>query len=932
VTLLFVLLLLQSTPGEPVQTSKASTYAERQASFSQRQTREAASLFSHLAFHSAGPVEMGGRLIGIVGFPTRRYEYLAAYASGGLMRTTNQGASWTPLFDQMPSITLGALAVEPSRPDEIWLGSGEVNSSRSSYAGTGVYYSPDGGLNWQHKGLGDSHHIGAIVLHPTRRERLWVAAMGPLYSSGGERGVFRSDDTGTSWQQILPAPESCGAVSLAIDPANPEHLLATLWQRTRRAWNFSEAGPDSALMASHDGGNTWQKISNGLPDGAHVGRMGVAFAPSQPQRVYLALDNQAEHPSPKPPKFPLNRKALRTMSQEQALALTDEEWDRFLKENQFHPDYKAEKVKAMLKSGEISLQDVREYISDGNAALFDREVVGIELYRSDDGGQSWQRTHAQPLPDFAYSYGYYFGKLFPSPHNPDHITLLGVPLLHSEDGGVTFSNLNEPNVHVDHHALWIDPADPRHQALGNDGGIYFTHDGGAHWTPANNAPVGQFYTIAYDMATPYRIYGGLQDNGVWRGSPEELTPEKDAWHRLGGGDGAFVQVDFRDNQTTYTGYQFGHYRRSGGANGSQTIFPRHRFKEDPYRFNWMTPILLSRHHSDILYLGANRLLRSLDQGATWQALTPDLTTRPQQGDVPYGTLTAITEGHSLGQLLLGTDDGKVWRMDAQDGLVDLSAGLPTGLWVSSLAWASGNDKVMMVTLTGYRNDDFRSYIFRSDDGGASWQDVRGDLPDEPCNQVLIDPDNAKLLYLGTDLGAWFSMDAGSTWHPFTGGLPKVPVYALALHPREQDLILATHGRSVFVAPIASLRQIAALDRSQLQLLPPEKITYDRNWGDLPGWWDKYQKPARASFTCWLPQDAVVELTITNEDKKILFQMEKKLAAGLQVLEWDFTVPEKHAAHRGENGLWYASAGALTLSLQSGKNKASKELQIQAKNP
>ncbi|MCB1053492.1 MAG: glycosyl hydrolase [Acidobacteria bacterium] len=912
----------------PQQTSTPTSAEERSASFQMRLMMEKESPFQDIAFVNAGPVEMGGRIIEVLGFSDQPYRYVVAYASGGLWESLNNGASWRPCFDQMPSITIGAFTVAPSDTQTFWVGTGEVNSSRSSYAGTGVYLSRDGGKTWEAKGLEETHHIGAIRIHPTNPQRIWVAAMGPLYSKGGQRGIFRSDDGGTTWSHVLEPEHGAGAVDLAVDPSDPDHLLACIWSRSRTAWDFQEAGPGSGLFQSRDGGTTWSQVTQGLPQHDQVGRLGVAFSPAQPNRVYLSLDNQSTSKQEKPEKEPLTAKKLRKMDKKTAMAISDKDWDRFLRKNSFHAQYDGKSIKAKLEKDEIAIQDLLDYINDGNAALFDRDVVGVELYRSDDRGLSWTRTHSEEIPDFAYSYGYYFGEVFVHPTQVDEVTITGVPLLRSHDGGKTFENINEPNVHVDHHAMWIDPQNPEHQALGNDGGLYFTYDGGAHWTAVNNVPVGQFYTVTYDMADPYSIYGGLQDNGVWRGRPGKLDPDKAPWVKIGGGDGAFVQVDFRDNSTTYLGYQFGHYTRVDAYGKRKEIFPRHELKETPYRYNWMSPIWLSRHHSDVLYMGGNRLLRSLDKGETWTAITPDLTSNPNQGDVPFGTITALCESASqFGTLLIGTDDGHVWHMSSLSGLRDISAGLQPGLWVSSAAISEKHPEVLMVTLTGYRNDDFRTYVYRSENSGETWSNMGANLPAEACNNVKMDPDNDNLVFLGTDIGIWTSLDKGKTWSSLHKDLAKVPVYALEIQPKASDLIAATHGRSVFVAAIKPLRVLAAKNLSEAHLILPEDPTFTKSWGDKTGWWDKYTDAPCYDIHYWTPASASVEFSILDENKKTLFETKQAVAKGLHAISWDFVSSQTKTAYLGENGKHYAKPGTYSLVLKLGDRTVTEKMTI-----
>src|SRR5690606_7375087 len=417
--------------------------------------------------------------------------------------------------------------------------------------------------------LGETHHVGRVLVHPDDPNTVWVAALGHLYSPNPERGVYRTTDGGATWEKTLYVDENTGATDLVLDPSNPDVRYAATWTRARRAWDFSEAGEGSSIYRSDDGGATWTLLTtpgSGFPTGETAGRIGLAVAANG--RLYAVVDNQARRPEDPDEERPaLTREDLETMTREQFLEVAEEALNDFLDRNGFPLSYTAESILEMVREGTLEPIDLVHYLEDANQQLFDTPVVGAEVYRSDDGGRTWARTHEGYLDDLFFSYGYYFGQLRVAPHDPDRLYLLGVPLIASSDGGATWEAIDAPHVHVDHHALYVSPTRPGHLISGNDGGVNVSFDDGASWSKANVPAVGQFYAVAYDMAEPYHVYGGLQDNGVWVGpstyeADEDWLGEGDyPWKRLLGGDGMQVAVDPRTNRLVYTGFQSGHYFR-----------------------------------------------------------------------------------------------------------------------------------------------------------------------------------------------------------------------------------------------------------------------------------------------------------------------------------------------------------------------------------
>ncbi|MCB0549959.1 MAG: glycosyl hydrolase, partial [Phaeodactylibacter sp.] len=644
----------------------ATPAAERIASYQQRQALAERSIANAIEFRNVGPTIMSGRVADLDVWAEDPSHFYVAYASGGLWKTENNGTSFEPLFDNEMVMTIGDIAVDWQR-NTIWVGTGEVNSSRSSYAGVGIYKSTDGGKTWQHLGLAETHHIGRVVLHPGNPDVAWVAALGHLYSPNEERGIFKTSDGGKTWEKTLYINENTGGIDLIIDPDESNTLYAATWERERRAWNFVESGEGSAIYKSTDGGATWANISKdkgSFPSGEFAGRIGLDLIKQDGKTIlYAAIDNYERY-TKEEEEDQLTKDELRNMSKEDFLKLEAYLLKDYLRRFDFPERYDVAKVRKMVESGEIQPKALVEYVEDANALLVDSPVYGLEVYRSTDGG-SWEKAHEKVIERVYNTYGYYFGQIRVAPYDANKLFTMGVPVLRSDDGGKTWENINGDNVHGDHHALWINPKRPGHLILGNDGGVNISYDDGKSWIKCNTPAVGQFYAIATDMAEPYRVYGGLQDNGVWMG-PSTYKASTN-WHDSGqypyraiqGGDGMQVAIDTRDNETVYTGFQFGNYFRiNTHTNKREYITPKPELGERPYRWNWQAPIHLSAHNPDILYMGANKLLRSLNQGKDFEEISGDLTKGGLKGDVPFGTLSSIHESPlQFGLLYTGSDDG-----------------------------------------------------------------------------------------------------------------------------------------------------------------------------------------------------------------------------------------------------------------------------------
>ena len=825
-----------------------TTAEERMKKVQQRNELEKKSIVNDIKFRNIGPVTMSGRVSDIEVNPDDPTEFYVAYSSGGLWHTKNNGLSFKSIFDSTDILTLGDIAVNwsasartPSEKNRtIWVGTGEVNSSRSSYAGIGVYKSSNNGKTWEWLGLPESQHIGKIQLHPTDENTAWVAALGHLYSSNKERGVFKTTDGGKTWKQTLFVDENTGAVEMDINPQNPNELFAATWYRTRTAWNLEEGGKTSGIYKSIDGGETWKLLTvegSGFPTGNGVGRIGLCVYPKNPQIVYAVLDNQNNKPdTAKKETTALALKDLKDLTKEQFAQLDEKKLDSFLTRNRLSGSYKAKQLKEWVAADKYKPTVLYDYLNVNTG--FEGNPIGCEIYRSDNGGQSWKKVNQKDIPLFS-TYGYYFAKIYVSPYNENKVYTFGVGISVSTDGGKTWKGMDKNNVHSDHHALWINPKKDSHLINGNDGGVNITYDDGEVWFKANTPAVGQFYAITTDNARPYNVYGGLQDNGVW------FLPSQSASGRfggglgqttgtetnIGGGDGMQVQIDTRDNATVYFGSQFGSYSRSNRITreGTKRITPRHLLGEFPYRFNWQSPILLSSHNPDIVYFGSNHFHRSMNKADTMFTMTGDMSNGGKEGDVPYGTMTTISESPTrFGLIYTGTDDGNVqitkdggytWtQLNKPATVTPVKKGskLPApdsrlmtqGLWVSRVLASQHKEGRVYVTLNGYRQDHFAPYVYMSDDYGMNWKQLGKDLPNEPVNVIREDPKNDSILYVGTDGGLYVSFDQGNSFMTWNGGLPKsVPIHDIAIQVRDNEIILGTHGRSLYVSKLDGVQKL-----------------------------------------------------------------------------------------------------------------------------
>ncbi len=903
----------------------------REKSFEVRKQLASTSSLSGIPFRSVGPMAQGGRVVDLSVDNQNPQNWIVAFATGGLWITHNDGASWKPLFDDQETGIIGAIAVRwgnLGKPQEIWVGTGEPNASRSSYAGAGMYHSQDGGLTWRRAGLKNSHRIARVILHPTESKTVYVAAQGPLYTDGGERGIYKTTDNGLTWIQSLPGSDRLGASDLLMDYSNPNILYAALWEKDRKPWNFLESGPKSAVYKTSDAGANWSLVTDGLPRDAGMGRVGLGQSRQNPQKIYAFIDNQNLRPSNEVNPFEntgrLTAKKIRTMSKDEFIKIDPKSLQEFLRSNDLDSSLKAETILEDISKDKLQVTDLLRAINDSNSALFETNIVGPELYVTIDGAKNWNKTHNERIDNVIFTYGYYFGQLSVDPNDDNHIYLMGVPVIQTRDGGKTFEGANGEDgaiPHVDHHAMWINPKNSQHIILGNDGGLNISSDGGSSWREIENLAVGQFYTVEVDHAEPYQIYGGLQDNGVMTGPARALRPRqsKDTWKSIYGGDGGFVQVNPKDNQTIYTESQFGFMSRLKGTE-RKSIRPYAALKDAPYRFNWMTPIKISTHAPDVVYTGTQKVLRSMDRGDTWVELSGDLTRRPLMGDVPFGTITALTESPKrFGLLFAGTDDGLV-HMTKDSGLTwtDISKGLPQRLWVSRLEPSYFQEGTIFIVLNAYRNDTQETHLYKSMDYGITWQSIKGNLPEENFNVLREDPSNSSILYAGSDTGVYASLDGGRSWNVLGKGLPRVPVHDMIIQPKAKELVLGTHGRSIYVAPINILQSYTeVIQKKKVHLFDVPKITARTWWAnDRPTWFNPVvEEPLDLYFHILNP--GLVKLRLINADDKVVKTWDIQAVSGLNHLAWDYLVDPTTLKNLPPGRRPFATAGTYKFLIEYG---------------
>ncbi len=886
--------------SQPVPTSPL----ERMQNVETRKNLASSGLLNQIPLRSIGPTVMSGRVVDLDVNPEDPTEFYVAYASGGLWYTNTNGQSFQPCFDQESVMTIGDIAVD-WKSSNVWVGTGENNSSRSSYSGDGIYLSKDRGRTWQHKGLSDSHHIGRIVIDPSDPNRMYVAVLGHLYTSSSARGVYTTSDGGANWQNVLFVNDNTGAIDLILDPNDNKQMYAALWDKSRTAWNLNESGVESSIYKSSDSGQSWLRLES-FNLGEGCGRIGLAMSKGSDGKnyVYAVVDNQNKRP--KDPKQKIEDKLttaeLKNMTKEQFLALPDKKIKSYLSSNNFPEKYSVKEIRNMIVSNKITVPTIAEYTEDANSALFnsDEPIIGAEVYCSTDDGKTWQKKNQKYLNGVYNTYGYYFAQIRVEAGNHNRVFILGYPLLSSKDGGQSWSSMDANNMHVDHHALWVNDKKPGHLINGNDGGVNISYNYGKTWTKCNSPAVGQFYAVAVDNADPYNVYGGLQDNGVWVGSSNSIVDNgwqhsgENSYKELLGGDGMQVAIDNRDNSTVYTGFQFGNYFKiNTKTKSSKFITPKHELNERPLRFNWQTPIQLSTHNQDVIYMGAQRLYRSLNQGKKWDPISLDLTNGGQKGDVPFGTLTSISESPlKFGLIYTGSDDGKIsFTKDGGEEWLDITSDLPKGLWVSRITASSHEKSRVFVSLNGYRNDHFTPYLYISNDFGKKWKNIAKGLPTEAINVIREDPTNSNLLYVGTDHGLYVSLDQGGTWNAGFKDLPATPVHDCVVQAREKELLIGTHGRSLYILRLKELQQLdSSILSKKIHIFPTDTINYSGSWGKEYASYIPMDTP-RVVIPVFVSEPSSIKMSVIGQGDMVLYSEDLSLGKGLHYLNYHLWLDE-----------------------------------------
>jgi photosystem II stability/assembly factor-like uncharacterized protein len=750
-----------------------------------------------LQWRNIGPANMAGRVTDIEAVVANPARVIVGSASGGAFLSNNAGTTWEPIFEDYGTGNIGDIAIFQPNPDIIWIGTGESCTRNSVGWGDGVYKSTDGGKTFTNVGLRDSHHIGEVVTHPTDPGIVYVAAQGHLWAHAGEMGLFKTTDGGDTWVRLgggLPDDGRTGATDLVMDPRDPDVLYVAFWERIRFPHKFLSGGPNGGIFKSTDGGESWTKLTNGLPSG-DIGKIGLTISLSNPD-IAMAIVEHGFQPEP------------------------------------------------------------------GDEAYDDMSRLGTGIYRTEDGGASWSYQSRYNNRPFYYSH------IWLDPQNDHRLYVLAGSAQLSEDAGKSFDRSME-GISGDFHALWIDPSDPNMFYVGNDKGSYVTFDQGQHFVMFDNMDIGQFYAVTADNRDPYWVYGGLQDNGNWGGPSNSRDYNgilNDHWFKFHSGDGFHTTVDPDDWRTVYTESQGGNIRRLDAVFRQQgkSITPTpativnfqeaipgydgdpDRLDRDWFRFNWSSPMSLSPHNSNTVLFGGNYLFRSHDRGDTWEIISPDLSTNdPELADPESGGLTrdvTSAETHATiitlaespmtpGLIWVGTDDGRIHvTRNGGESWTDVGVNLPDpprGLWVSRVEPSRFHEGTAYVSVDGHRSDEFRPWIFKTTDYGATWTRISGGLPDwHPIYVVREDPKNPRLLYAGSEFGAFVSVDGGETWVELGKGLPTVAVHDIIIHPREGDVIAATHGRSLWILDDATpLQQLTPeVEESDLHLFVPKIAT------------------------------------------------------------------------------------------------------------
>lgn len=831
-------------------------------------------LLSAVHYRSVGPTRASGRFVDFAVYEKRPAIFYAALASGGLWKTVNNGITFESVFDNNGVISIGDIAVDQNNPDVVWVGTGENNNSRTAYYGDGVYKSTDGGKTWKNMGLAGSHHIGRIIVHPANSEKVWVAAAGHLYTENDERGLFETSDGGKSWKRILDIKEGgrqIGVTDLVLDPSNADIMYAATYDKARKPWTFNTGGPGSGIYKSTDGGKMWTKLAGGLPTGV-LGRIGLDVSVSNPNIVYANIENNN----------------INGMS--------------------FDERYR-------LMTGGIEPKG---------------KELGDEMYRSDDKGSTWKKVSPDGR-DIGGGPAYYYQQVRIDPVNPDHVYVLGIGVWMTENGGKDWKT--PFNFGGDNHALWIDPSDAKHIMLGYDHGMGISYDAGVNWYHPEFLPVGQFVAVGYDFEYPYNVFGGMQDNGSIKGPSAKRgnTPIRlEDWRSVGGGDGMYNEVDPTDSRWLYNESQFGTLSRTDlSTNESRSIMYQ---KMD--RYPWNAPIVISPHNSKTIYHAGNKVVRSRNQGETWEEISPDLSTRDSSkikgtGNVTHCNIVTLDESPAReGVLWAGTDDGKVWvTKDGGTNWEDVTTNIQghKNYWISRVEASYADAGTAYVTSTGLRNDDFSPFIWKTNDYGKTWSSLVSNLPkDESLCVIREHPKNPSLLFTGTTKSIYVSFDGGGNWNKLRNNMPNNPVEDLKIHPRENDLIVGTHGRSLWIADISYLQEInAAMLAEEVHLFQPETKVKWANTGSNNSSSSNYageNEPVGVPFTFYLKAEAKDVIIQVLDGSRVIYEASPSKKAGVNQVIWNYSkrtdpAPQQSGGGRGSfRSIPSADPGTYTVKL------------------
>jgi photosystem II stability/assembly factor-like uncharacterized protein len=800
---------------------------------------------ANLEFREIGPTRQSGRFVDFAIPSQQPYTFYAATASGGLWRTTNNGVTFDILFDDEAVFSIGAIALAPSNERVLYLGSGEGNNSRSSYWGDGVYKSTDEGDSWTNVGLPESHHIGRIVVHPTDPNVVYVAALGHLFTENDERGLYKSTNGGRSWNRVL-APKSegrrIGVVDVAMDPTDPNTLYAASYDKVRLPYSFNLGGPGSRLYKTIDGGDNWTQIGQGLPEGM-LGRIGVDIYDRDSDILYVTIENANKD----------------GMSDEQR---------------------REELLGHMASQG----------------------MVGGEVYRSDDAGLTWRRA-SPPGESIGGAPGYYYGQIIIDPNDADRVHVLSASSWGTANGGESWDR-RPLGFGGDDHALWIDPTNSDHMLLGYDHGLGITYDGGENWYHPDSQSLAQFYSIGVDDSRPYRIAGGLQDNGSvmsYHTNPAGGPLSFEMWERVGGGDGMYNEIETCTNRYLYNESQFGPIGRLDLLTGERKNV---RHQDPNMRFNWNAPILISPHDCDVIFHSGNKLLRSAFRGESWEVISPDLTKNDPatlttgkggDGNIQYATISTIDESPlTAGLIWVGTDDGNVQiTRDGGESWTLVSDNIPDNpeYWVSRVEASHHDLGVAYVSYTGYRNDDFRPFVYKTTDFGESWTSISANLPDGPVNVIREHHQNRDLLFVGTDFQLWVSNTGGDRWTSMKLDMPTVPVHDMKIQERENDLVLGTHGRGAYIVDLAPLVELTpeVLAQDAHFFAPEAEVRWiaDDRANSSSSNFEGESEEAGASLFYYLRDDAEGAVTLTLFQGSVpISVLEGPTTAGIQSVQWD----------------------------------------------